>query len=104
MQSFSIAPGSGNQTPDNNATIDKSNLMTESLLQSLSILERCLCFDFAGILLNETMVEPVNINLPKSWAPFIENPKTIQNLFRVLMADIRNQQSTAIKVKALQAL
>ena len=61
-------------------------------------------FDFSAILLNETMVDPININLPKSWAPLIENPQLIQNLFRVLSAEIRNQQSTAIKVKALQAL
>ena len=65
-------------------------MLTESLFQALSILERCLSFDFAGVLLNETMVEPVNINLPKNWAPYIENPQTIQNLFRVLTADIRN--------------
>ena len=99
MQSFSITSNGLNS-----GTVDKSNMMTESLLQALSIFERCLSFDFSAILLNETMVDPININLPKNWAPLIENPQMIQNLFRVLSADIRNQQSTAIKVKALQAL
>ena len=86
MQSFTIT-----DTGASNSAIDKSNMMTESLLQSLSILERSLSFDFSAILLNETMVDPININLPKSWAPYIiDNPTLIENLFRVIMADIRN--------------
>lgn len=31
-------------------------------------------------------------------------PSTVKNLFRILEADIRSEKSTAIKVKAAQAL
>lgn len=82
----------------------KSDMISESLLQSLAILERALCFDFSAILLNETLDDPVTTNIPSSWGPFIEKPSMVQNLFRVLAADIHNQQAMAIKTKAVQAL
>mmetsp|Transcript_1415 Transcript_1415/g.1924 ORF Transcript_1415/g.1924 Transcript_1415/m.1924 type:complete len:87 (+) Transcript_1415:292-552(+) len=73
-----------------NGTMDKASILTESLLQSLCILERALCFDFTAILLNETLDDPVTTNIPSSWAPFVEKPSTVANLFLVLAADIRN--------------
>ena len=73
-------------------------------MQAICILERSLSFDFTAILLNETLDDPITTNIPSSWAPFIEQPSTLQNLFRVLTAEIRNQQSTPIKMKASQAL
>ena len=76
-------------------------MMTESLLQALCILERALSFDFTAILLNETLDDPITTNIPTSWAPFIvDQPSTVSNLFRVLSAEIRNQQSAEIKMKA----
>ena len=65
-------------------------MLSESLLKSLAILERALSYDFTAILLNETLDEPATTNIPASWAPFIEKPPIVQNLFRVLAADIRN--------------
>lgn len=50
---------------------ERSNMMTESLLQALCILERALSFDFTAILLNETLDDPITTNIPTSWAPFI---------------------------------
>jgi len=79
---------------------EKANILTESLMQALCIQEKALSFDFSAILLNETLDEPITTNVPTSWAPFIERPDTVHNLFRVLAAEIRNQQSTAIKMKA----
>ena len=70
--------------------IEKANTLTESLMQALSILEKALSFDFTAILLNETLDDPVSTNVPSSWGPFIELPSTVQNLFRVLTAEIRN--------------
>ena len=52
-------------------------MMTESLLQALSILERALSFDFTAILLNETLEDPVTTNIPTSWGEFIELPSTV---------------------------
>ena len=83
---------------------DKTSLLTESLMQALCILERALSFDFTAILLNETLDDPITTNIPSSWAPFVEQPATVRNLFRVLSAEIRNEQSTSIKIKAAQAL
>ena len=73
-----------------NGTVDKANILTESLMQSLCILERALCFDFTAILLNETLDDPVSTNIPSSWAPFIEKPSTVQCLFHVLTAEMQN--------------
>ena len=66
-------------------------MQTESLMQSLCILERSLAFDFSAVLLNETLDDPITTNVPSSWAQFIIKPCTVQNLFRVLSAEIRNQ-------------
>jgi len=60
-------------------------------MQALCILEKALSFDFTAILLNETLDDPVTTNVPTCWGPFIEQPSTVQNLFRVLTAEIRNQ-------------
>lgn len=54
-----------------------TNMMTDTLLLSLSVLERSLAFDFSAILLNETLDDPVTTNIPTSWAPFIERPSTV---------------------------
>lgn len=42
---------------------------------------KCLQFDFIAILLNETLDEPTQTNLPAAWECFIENPETINVLF-----------------------
>ena len=81
-----------------------SNQLCDSLLQSLSILEKSLSYDFTAILLNETMDEPSQTNIPQSWRPRIENPGLVQSLFKILTMDIRNQQSSPIKAKAAQSL
>lgn len=75
-------------------------MICESLLLTLSILEKCYAFDFSAILLNETLDDPACTNIPTAWCPFISQPETIKNLFRILEADIRNEKSTAIKIKA----
>jgi hypothetical protein len=67
-------------------------------------LEKCFAFDFSAILLNETLDEPCSTNIPSSWCPYITQPETIKNLFRILEADIRSEKSTPIKVKASQCL
>jgi|694.fasta_scaffold124720_1 hypothetical protein len=79
-------------------------MLCESLYQTLSILEKCFAFDFSAILLNETLDEPCSTNIPSSWCPYITQPETIKNLFRILEADIRSEKSTPIKVKASQCL
>lgn len=81
-----------------------SHMLCESLLLTLSILEKCYAFDFSAILLNETLDEPACTNIPTSWCQFIMQPATVKNLFRIMEADIRNEKSTAIKVKACQSL
>lgn len=42
---------------------------------------KCLQFDFIAILLNETLDEPTQTNLPAAWEVHIENPETINVLF-----------------------
>ena len=54
--------------------------------------------------MNETLDEPACTNIPTAWCPLITQPDTIKNLFRILEADIRNEKSTAIKIKASQSL
>lgn len=71
---------------------------------TLSILEKCFAFDFAAILLNETLDDPACTNIPTSWNPYVMQPSLIKNLFRILEADIRSEKSTAIKLKACQSL
>lgn len=77
-----------------------SHILCESLLQTLSIFEKCFAFDFTAILLNETLDEPACTNIPTSWCGFITQPATIKNLFRILEADIRSEKSSVIKVRA----
>ena len=81
-----------------------SHILCESLFHTLSILEKCFSFDFSAILLNETLDDPACTNIPTAWCPFIQQPETIKNFFRILEADIRSEKSTAIKVKAAQCL
>ena len=42
---------------------------------------KCLTFDFIAILLNETLDEPSQTNLPSSWTKHVENPQTLNVLF-----------------------
>ena len=42
---------------------------------------KCLQFDFIAILLNETLDEPTQTNLPAAWESYIENPETLNVLF-----------------------
>ena len=42
---------------------------------------KCLQFDFVAILMNETLDEPSQTNLPSAWEPFIKDPETITVLF-----------------------
>ena len=78
------------QNPAGGAFTDRASTLTESLLQALTILERALSFDFNAILLNETLDDPITTNIPSSWAPYLERPETVQNLFKILAAEIRN--------------
>lgn len=84
--------------------MNSCDLLCESLLQSLSIQEKALSFDFTAILLNETLDEPSSTNIPTAWRDSIEDPATLKNLFRILAAEIHNQQSTLLKMKACQCL
>lgn len=86
MQSVAIT----NYNGGTNLTLDKGSMQSESLMQSLCILERSLSFDFNAVLLNETLDDPITTNIPSSWAPYIIKPCTVSNLFRVLSAEIRN--------------
>lgn len=67
-----------------------SDLLCESLLQALSILEKSLSFDFTAILLNETLDDPSSTNIPTAWRQYIEDPQTLQSLFKIMTAEIRN--------------
>ena len=58
----------------NGNNIERSNIVTESLMQALCVFERALSFDFTAILLNETLDDPVTTNIPTCWGPIVENP------------------------------
>ena len=53
------------------------DLLCQSLLQSLTIFEKCLSYDFTSVLLNESLDEPQQTNIPASWRSLIENPITV---------------------------
>ena len=53
----------------------------QSLQVCLETYQKCLTFDFIAVLLNETLDEPSQTNLPASWGPNIEDPVTINVLF-----------------------
>lgn len=78
--------------------------MVENLLQALSVLEKCLNYDYSAILCNETLDEPGQTNLPHTFRDIIQQPDLIQLIFKILCADIRNSSSTAIKIKCAQSL
>ena len=44
-----------------------TDLMIETLLQALSVLEKCLNYDWTAVLCNETLDEPGQTNLPLTW-------------------------------------
>lgn len=55
-------------------------IVFELLEASLRIYLTCLRYDFLAILLNETLDEPTQTNLPLSWAPQIQDKSSIQAL------------------------
>lgn len=59
----------------------KLQLTAESLEVCLETYLKCLQFDFIAILLNETLDEPTQTNLPAAWESYIENPETVNVLF-----------------------
>ena len=73
------------------SNVGNCDILCESLLQALSILEKSLSFDFTAILLNETLDDPSSTNIPTAWRQYIEDPQTLQGLFKILTAEIRNQ-------------
>ena len=64
--------------------MNSCDLLCDSLLQSLTILEKSLSFDFTAILLNETLDEPSSTNIPTAWRDNIEDPQILKNLFKIL--------------------
>ena len=57
------------------------DVILDSLEVCLETYHKCLTFDFIAVLLNETLDEPSQINLPSSWTTYVENPQTINALF-----------------------
>jgi hypothetical protein len=64
-----------------NSNSPNLQLTSESLEVCLDTYLKCLQFDFIAILLNETLDEPTQTNLPAAWECYIENPETINVLF-----------------------
>lgn len=58
-----------------------NEVLLEQLQTSLEIYHKCLTFDFVAILLNETLDEPSQTNLPSAWVKDVENTQTIEVLF-----------------------
>ena len=80
------------------------DIVCESLLESLSILDKCLAFNNVAILLRETWDEQGATNLPEEWAPQVQDPATLESLFKIITVEIRSQSSTLIKTRAAQCL
>ena len=78
--------------------------MVENLLQALTVLEKCLNYDWSAILCNETLEEPGQTNVPISWSQTIQTPSFIQVLFRLLTYEVRNTAAIAIKIKSAISL
>lgn len=57
------------------------SIIEDSLTVCLETYLKCLQFDFIAILLNETLDEPTQTNLPSAWEPFLRDPETINVLF-----------------------
>ena len=57
----------------------------ESLEVCLETYLKCLNFDFIAILLNETLEEPSQTNLPASWASIVEDEHTVGDLFNCVL-------------------
>eukprot|EP00347_Sterkiella_histriomuscorum_P000570 403375338 len=79
-------------------------VLAECLKTNLEILHKCLIFDYTSVLLNETLDEPSNTNIPNAWREFIQNRESVDILFFILKANIPSPMCSAIKVTASQCL
>jgi hypothetical protein len=98
----------GREFGTNSAELD---LTLDSLEVCLETYNKCLTFDFIAILLNETLDEPSQTNLPTSWSKLVENPETINVLFyavKLLLEKMpfvqQNHQAQYPKLKTLAFL
>jgi len=57
------------------------SLISETLEVCLDTYLKCLQFDFIAVLLNETLDEPSQTNLPAAWEKEVEDPDTLNVLF-----------------------
>jgi hypothetical protein len=57
-------------------------LLVTSLAKVLSILEKCISYDFTAIMLNDTLEDPTSTHIPSTWRPFVvDNPHVLQDLY-----------------------
>lgn len=67
----------------NKIAIADQQIIPEILEKSLSLTLKCLTFEFQGILLDETLEDPVSTQVPFSWRAIIEETTNIDPLFVV---------------------
>ena len=76
------------------------DMTIDSLQVCFETYQKCLTFDFIAVLMNETLDEPQQTTLPSEWKVFVEDAKTINNLFesahlileKIPYASLNNQQ------------
>ncbi|CDW76789.1 importin-n-terminal domain-containing protein [Stylonychia lemnae] len=81
-----------------------NGVLAECLKTNLEICHKCLIFDYTSVLLNETLDEPTNTNVPNSWREFIETKQNVDVMFYILKANIPSPFCSAIKSAASMCL
>lgn len=78
--------------------------MIETLLQALTVLEKCLNYDWTAFLCNETLDQQGQTNVPISWRGIILVPDLVQHLFNLISTEIHSSASAEIKTKCALCL
>ena len=79
--------------------------MVENLLMALSVLEKCLNYDYMTVVCNETLIDdPGQTFIPLTWRDTIENPALLELLFKILTTPMTDPASTQIRVKCARSL
>ena len=69
--------------------------MAENLLIALTVLERCLSYDYMTVVSNETLIDnPGQTFVPLSWRSQIENPALLELLFKILTTPMTDPASS----------
>jgi exportin-7 len=74
-----------------------SELPTDLISPLISVFNNCLCFDFLGVMPDDTSEDPVSLQIPITWKGMFENPYILDVMLVIACSSTGEYQQTALR-------